>query len=459
MKNSTILFSALASVVLIGGCGNVSDSTSGGTDSGSTQSVTASLSAAASYIDESLPNLGNSVGFHKTALSALNTSKSSFSAINLILTSNWGSTSAGDKTDPPGGVYQSGQEPNYGGSAMPSTVNYRDYLKMSLDSQFKRGTEEYRPTLFGRFDNLISILTYLGQTSIEKGPDGLPVVGTHNTTLSVSGMGTVSISAEVSNPASTTYYDKRMFLRGYADLNTNSSYDAGTDLLLFENLIWARSNSTELNMLQVELQDKNGSAGILDRMGFNVIKWNRSTGKLAFEHSSAPDDNSGQVEHYRYLVESSTGKQYFYSLQSRMGINTEYTQIAMYTPTPTSTQGTVSLRDIRNNGDVWLGNLCVTFANGVGASSDNDPADEASGGTCAGHTDAINSKAGLMGVGNTIINTYDQWQDVATAKGFPTSDWSNTTNRNAWLNAGDAVTVSIGNRADFMNRFAGSPSL
>lgn len=454
MKFTTTLLT-LASAAIASGCGNINDLIAAGTDSGTSQNVLTSLNAAASYIDQSLPNLGNTVGLQN---SSLRTAKTSLSSMNLILTTNWGSTSASDKTDPPGGVFDPGHEPTYGGSAMPSTVNYRDYLKMSLDSEFSRGDDEWRPTLFGRFDNLLSILTYMAQTTIEKGSDGLPVVGTHNTTLTIPGTGTIGILAEVTAPSSTTYYDKHMYLIGYADLNSNGSYDAGSDTSLFANLMWLRSTATELNMLQVELQDKSGSDGILDPNGFQCSQMESFYGKLAFEHSSAPNDNTGQVEHYRYLVESSTGSQYFYSLQSRMGLGSEYTQIAMYTPTPTSTQGTVSLRDVRNNGDVWLGNLCVTFANGVGASSDNDLNNEASGGTCAGHTDSINTKAGLMGVGNTLVNTYDEWQDVATQKGFPTTDWSNNTNRTAWLTAGDSVTVSIGNRADFLNRFAGTPS-
>jgi hypothetical protein len=252
-------------------------------------------------------------------------------------------------------------------------------------------------------------------------------------------MGTVTIDAEVSTPSVTTFYDKHMYLKGSSGGST-----------LFENLIWLRSSSSSLNMLHVELSSTS--------LSFNVIQWNRITGKLAFEYHSGIDDNTASFSHYRYLVESSSGKQYFYSIEDSDGTGENYMQIALYSPTPTSTQGTVSLRESNSSSNkILLGNICVGFAGGTGVSSDSLVTGEASGGTCAGHTDAINTKTGIMGAIFGLVNQ-TTWEESATSKGFPTSDWSTSGNREAWLTAGDAISTSFNTRSEFISRFAAKPA-
>jgi hypothetical protein len=322
-------------------------------------------------------------------------------------------------------------------------VNYRDYLKMALDADFGRadGSKTFKPTLFGRLDGLLDILTYMGQTSIPKDSDGLPTVGTHSSPLTIPGMGTVTIDAEVSTPSVTTYYDKRMYLKGSAGAST-----------LFENLIWLRSSSTALNMLHVELSS--------ERISINVIQWNRSTGKLAFEHHTGVDDTQGSLSHYRYLIEDSSGKQYFYSFDDQSGTGQDYMQIALFSPTATSTEGTVSIRErvsSTNPDEIRLGNICIGFSSGTGVSADSELTGEASGGTCAGHTDAINTKSGIMGPIFGIVN-HSTWEESASDKGFPTSDWSTSGNREAWLTAGDGVSTSFNTRTEFISRFAAKPA-
>ncbi len=435
------LYAAVLGMV-ISGCAQDDAASSAGTVSLST-----ALTSALTYMNDTLPNLGNSVGAPaRVAPARLRTPEylanavvSPTPSLELLYTTNWANGSL--LTEPPGGVV-GGSEPNYGGSALPATVNYRDYLKMALDAEFERGSgQTFRPTLFGRMDSLTDILTYMGQTSIPKDGDGLPTVGTHSSPLTIAGMGTITIDAEVSNPADTTFYDKRMYLKGSAGGST-----------LFENLMWIRSNSAALNMLHVELSST--------RIAFNSLQWNRSTGKLAFEHHTGVDDTTGSFEHYRYLIESSSGKQYFYSLQDQSGEGKNYVQIALYSPTSTSTQGTVSVRESRIGGssnEIRLGNLCIAFSGGSGVSSDTDLSGEVSGGTCTGHTDAINTKSGIMGAIFTLVG-YTTWTQSASNKGFPTSNWSSSSNREAWLNAGDGITASFNTRNEFISRYAARPA-
>jgi hypothetical protein len=460
--NMKIKRSALAGTLYAAVLGMVLSGCSQDEASSSAASVSLStaLSSALSYMNDTLPNLGNSVGAPARVASArLRTPTTPPHAsvasptLNLIYTSDWAGTSF--MTEPPGGALGA-SEPNYGGSALPATVNYRDHLKMALDAGFERASDRtYRPTLFGRMDNLLDIMVYMAQTSIPKDADGLPTIGTHSSPLTVDGI-TLTIDAEVSTPSDLTYYDKRLYLKGSAGGSVQ-----------FQNLIWIRSNSNVLNLMQVDLQDRwdtggasQGQDGTPDRISFNVIQWNRSTGKLAFEHHTGADDTTGAFEHYRYLIESSSGKQYFYSLQDQNGEGKNYMQIALYSPTATSTQGSVSIRESRIGGssnEIRLGNLCVGFAGGSGVSADTDLSGEASGGTCSGHTDAINTKTGIMGAIFTLVG-YTTWSQSATNKGFPTSDWSSSSNREAWLNAGDLVSASFNTRAEFISRYSSKPA-
>jgi hypothetical protein len=440
-KNTTFALASLALIgTLLNGCAK-DDAAVASTP----VSISTALDSALSYMSDTLPNLGNTVGASaRMAPARLRTPTLTNALVNptleLIYTTNWAGSSI--VTSPPGGQVSSpGSEPQYGGATLPTTVNYRDYLKMALDPDFERASDSrtFKPTLFGRLDGLMDILTYMGQTTMPKDSDGLPSVGTHSSPLTIPGMGTVTIDAEVSTPSVSTFYDKHMYLKGSSGGST-----------LFENLIWLRSSSSSLNMLHVELSSTS--------LSFNVIQWNRVTGKLAFEHHSGVDDTTASLSHYRYLIEDSSGKQYFYSLEDANGTGQNYMQIALYSPTSTSTQGTVSLRESNSTSNkIILGNLCIGFASGTGVTSDSELSGEASGGTCAGHTDAINTKTGIMGAIFGLVN-HTTWQESASGKGFPTSNWSTSGNREAWLTAGDAISTSFNTRSEFISRFAAKPA-
>jgi len=416
------------------------------------------VAEAASYVNESLPDLENTVGA-TARVGALPAERSSLDVgiltTNFISPSNWGSANASEQTSPPGGSVSVGE--TYNGGALPSTVDYRDYIKLSLDADYTRsnGGDDFRPTVFGRFDQLMEIMTYVEQSGIPTDANGQPDVGNHTGALTVDG-NAIAIEAVVTASASTTNYSRNMDVRGYLDANANGVVDTG-EVQVFQNLIWLKATSTQLNMMQTELRDANND-GTLDNFATNMLNWNRSTGNLRFERASVPNDSTGNtVDTSRILIESTGGKAWVYSFEAVAGA-TGFMQWGVYTPSVTATQGTVSIRDIRSNGDIWMGNICATFSSGVGVSGDAISGyveDPASGGTCAGQSDALNIKGGTMYPGFQV-QAFTTWDQLATAKNFPFStaaDWSSTANRAAWLTAGEAIAPAFTTKTQFIGSF------
>jgi hypothetical protein len=322
---------------------------SGGSSSAPSDAIAEQLTAAQSYLSSSLPNLNNSVGL--VSLDALHQEdKPGFVATNFITPSNWSSISV--QISPPGGVV-SGPEPTYGGSAMPSTVNYRDYFKMSLDPEFYRasGSSTFRPTVFGRLDNLIDVFRYMTEARMPSDVNGLPVPGTHELILTISGMGTINIHVDVEATASSALYDRKMYLVGYTDSNASGAYDSGVDSKIFDNMIWIKSTTSQLNMMMNELQDRAGSDGIMDVFTSTVLSWNLLTGAFAYEYATNPNDSNGSAfETYRVLIESTGGKSWVYGLQANnadeAASSNPYMQWALFTPSSGSTQDNFSWRHL-----------------------------------------------------------------------------------------------------------------
>jgi len=420
--------------------------------------VSEQLSEALDYVNESLPDLGNSVG----ATVRLREPARLRSLLDVgILTTNfitptvWGSATVSDQIAPPGGSVFAGE--TYNGGALPSTVNYRDFIKMSLDADYSRsdGSSVFRPSVFGRFDQLVDGMTYIEQSGIPTAANGQPEVGSHTGTLTVDGTA-VALEVDVTASASAANYSRNMDVRGYVDANSNGLVDTG-ETQAFHNLIWLKATSTQLNMMLTELRDANND-GALDNFAVNMLNWNRSTGNLRFERASVPNDSTGNaVDTSRILIESTGGKAWVYSFEAVAGA-AGFTQWGLYTPAVTATQGTVSIRDVRSNGDIWMGNICATFASGVGVAGDTisgDVEDPASGGTCAGQLDALNIKGGTMYPGFQV-QQYITWDQLATAKSFPfltAGDWSSDSNRAAWLTAGELVGPAFTNKTQFIGSF------
>jgi len=434
-----------------------------GDDSSEAVDVSGLLTEAASYLGTSIPDFGNTVGSRTTP------GYDSRRAIEFITPSKWSSATSGDHISPPGGVVSSpGDEPTYGGATLPALVNYRDFMKMALDPEFKRSSDgrTYRPTVFGRFDSLVEILGYMQQAGVSVDGSGLPAVGSYNVSLTLPERATtVRIIAEISATANTTYYDRRVDLIGFNDANGNTALDNGEQLMI-NNLMWIRANASALNFMMIEQRESSRRGRAINHGSLNVLKWDRTTGKFQFEYVSVPSDSvtNGNLEIFRAYVESTDGKTYAYGFTGKADQTlspADYLQYALYAPTSGTTEGTVSLRELRTDSDVWQGNICATFTTGVGAVGDTTGDSEpASGGTCAGQAaDALNTKAGIMGFANGIRNA-TVWTAPFDDKGFPATakpDWSVAADRAAWLVAGDTVSVSFSDRTGFIAAWDGTP--
>ncbi len=447
MKKSLVLLLPV-SIAFLAGCGS---------DSATVPKVSEQLSSAATFLSNALPKFGNSVGARESA---------SDRSINFITPAVWSSTSAGDKTNPPGGVVSDASgEPQYGGATMPTLVNYRDFMKMSLDPDFKRKGDDgtNRPTVFGRFDSMVKIIGYMNEAGITVDASGMPAVGSYNVPLTLDG-NSFRIVAVIASTSVSTYYDRTIDMYAFVDSNGNQVLDDG-ETLAFRNLMWMRSNTSSLNFMMVELGDRNSDT-TPDTVGVNVIRWNISTGNFQFEYISNPDDaiSNGNMEIFRAQVAATGDQAYLYGFTGKANPahgGGDFLQYALYSPTTSSAEGTVSLREVRPDTNVWLGNVCSTFTTGVASAGDTaGEAEPASGGTCAGQAAAsINTKAGIMGFANTVRG-YTTWIASADAKGFPATanaNWSSESARAAWLSAGQSVSVSFSDRTGFISDWDATP--
>ena len=434
----------------------------GCSDDATPEALNTAVTSAASYVSTAYPTLTTS------ARQTHGTNDESIRATNFITPAKWESTTNGDLIDPPGGVVNdASSEPNYDGAELPSLVNYRDYMKMALDDDYRRSSGDdggtNRPTVFGRFDSVAQILGYLTSAGIAMDASG-PAVGTYNSSLTVDG-NDIRVIVDVTNTAVTTYYSRRVAVTGFVDTNNNTVFDTGENQVV-DVLMWVRGSATELNFMQVEQRD-DGDDDSIDNRVVTILKWNRSTGSLQFEYVSDTDDsvNAGNLEIFRLLIESTGGKAWVYQFTGKADATAglpDFVQWALYTPSNTATEGTYSIRQLRTNSDVWLGNLCATFATGVGAAGEAIPDDTepAGGGTCAGQvSDSINTKVGIMGFASSI-RAHTTSAETMEDKGFPANtspDFSVAAARSLWLAAGDSVSVSFDNRTEFIAQWDGTP--
>ncbi len=419
------------------------------------------INEAAVYLGDAIPDYENDIGRGKRFVMSAASRDTEF-----ITPSVWSSTTPGDLIDPPGGVVSDpGGEPNYEGAALPTKVNYRDYMKMALDPAFKRASDggTTRPTVFGRFDSLTDILGHMESAGITVDADGLPATGEYSVNYTVDSQA-LRILASVTATSDSTYYDRKIDLIGFSDTNSNGQVDGG-EAVRVDTLMWVRATSSELNFMMQEGRDADDD-GDKDSMSLNVLKWNKTTGAFSFEYVSDTneDQDNGNLEIFRAFIEGTGGKTYVYGWTGKADPaddSADYLQYALYTPLSTETEGTVSLRQLRTDGDIWLGNLCSTFTTGAAVVGDTtgDP-EPASGGTCSGQvSDSLNTKAGIMGFAFGV-RANDTWVETADDKGFPATantDLSVEANRSAWLDAGEGISVSFSNRANFISHWDGTP--
>lgn len=427
--------------------------------SSATANVGTQLTNAVSYLTKAIPDFGNSVGSRSTSDSVGDRT------IEFITPAKFISSTAGDKIDPPGGtVTNAASEPTYLGATIPTTVNYRDYLKMSLDENFKRTSNgrTFRPTLYGRFDNISTILTTMADSGVAM-DGGMPSIGSFNLNVTVEGQ-TVRVIGSVTAATTTTYYDRRVDIYGFSDSDGSTTLN-GSETKMFHNLMWMRVNGTTLNFMVVELGDRDSNA-TNDTVSISVLNWNQSTGKMMFEYLSVTDDaiNNANMESFRALIESTNGKTWVYGFSGKAASTRpvrDFMQWAIFTPTSTSTQGTASMYQLRTDGNTWQGNVCATFATGVGEVGDTTgDAEPASGGTCSGQVaDALNIKSGIMGA-IFGIRGKTTWQENADDKGFPATannSFETEAARNAWLTAGESISTSFSDRTGFIAQWDATP--
>jgi len=450
-----MFFSGLSLLALsLNGCG--SDSAD----------VGAQLSSAVTYLSSAIPNFGNTVGGRAA------TDGHADRTIEFITPARFVSATVADQIDPPGGtVSNPADEPTYLGSTIPTKVNYRDYLKMSLDENFKRTSNgrTFRPTLYGRFDNIATILTTIASSGVAM-DGGMPAVGAFNVSVTVENQA-VRVIGTVSAASNTTYYDRKLDLYGFSDTDSSGTLN-GSETKMFHNLMWMRvsegtvNTASTMNFMFVELGDRNSDA-TSDTVSISVLNWNRTTGKMMFEYVSVTDDaiSNANMEVYRALIESTNGKTWVYGFSGKAAssriVARDFMQWAIFTPTSASTLGTASMHQIRNDGNTWQGNICATFATGVGEVGDTTgDAEPASGGTCAGQvTDSLNIKSGIMGA-IFGIRADTTWQETANDKGFPASTYNSFASdegRAAWLTAGESISASFSDRTGFIAQWDATP--
>jgi len=82
------------------------------------------------------------------------------------------------------------------------------------------------------------------------------------------------------------------------------------------------------------------------------------------------------------------------------------------------------------------------------------------GGTYPGQAaDAIQHQTSVVAPSEEIL-TAATWLAAANSKGFPASanpDWSTQARLSAWLSAGESITVSFADKAQFISRLDPSP--
>jgi hypothetical protein len=421
--------------------------------------VSEKLNDASNYVDVTIPDM----------LSGTRSSASTRSngTIEFINAGKWASASSDDLITPPGGVPQASETLVCDGYSVSGKVNYRDYVKIHLDSSCKMTQANgsgFKPTIYGRFDSLIQIMTYIQDSGIPTDDNGIPDLGIHTGQVTID-MGTLTILMDVEAAQDTTYYDKRMTVTGFADTNANNLQDSDEPVLI-DVLMWLRFTGTEFNFMNVDVGDyDNDNAN--ESFSISVLKWELDTGKMAFEYVSDTSDSvtNGNLSHYRLLIEAENSKSWLYIFDGKAstGDSSDFIQWALYTPDNSSEKGTVSIRQLRaDTSDVWLGNICAKFATGEGEPGPEPitgDTSSASGGTCQGHvSDSLNIKTGMMDA-LTKIRVNTTYLETAEDKGFPGSaDYTaSSSDKSAWLSAGDLVSVSFSNRGSFIDNFDKQP--
>lgn len=430
--------------------------------------ISEQLAGAATYVDSAMPDIGSTVGSTSSVLSIMD-GISDCSGTDTISTARWsddGTTCSGDFHYPPPGGYvtSASDEPQYDGANLPTTVNFRDYFKMMMDSDFRRYTSDnggstYTPGLYGRMQGPTEILGYLSSAGFTLDTDGTPSVGTQTGSLNVDG-NDIALSVEVASTTDTTYYDKSIAVTGYADMNSNGAVDSGEPLVV-NVLIFVRVSDSEVNFMQVDQSESEDNAGEWTTY-IDILKWNTTTGVLAYEwlQDSGDTDDSGNanIEHYRVFVSGTDEDSWVYGLTGKTDstdANNEFEHFAIHSASSSTTEGTYSVhKDFGGTGndlDVALGTVCVTFSTGAANG----------GGRCSGQvTTALDIKAGGLNIGNTMrgATTYDE---LAGDKGFPVATHSTYTAsdaaRDAWISAGESISVSFSSRATFIDDWDGTP--
>jgi hypothetical protein len=411
---------------------------------GSSPSLATALNRAVDYMESSLPDVD-------TASFVASPNRNKFSP-RATLEAAWDNSMSVTVTIP-GGSGSGCTEPTYNGTTVdPMTeVTIKDYIGMSLDPEFERcsggggASENYQPTIFGRLSGAIQIIGYL-DNFLPKDSAGVFINGTGSATISVDGT-RIDVEYNIIDAASTTYYDKALSVQGYL---------AGTLMQVFSNLMWIRNNSSELNFMYMESGDyhnggANGEDGVTDSVTWNILKYNKLTGQMAYEYTSdtasdvpvVADPTNPQLEIFRFYVASTGGEAAILSYAGDSAATNNHTAFAVYAPTGETSSEVTATVNYTDGSDTIVGTTCVAL-----------PAATASGtSACGSQTNAapLSLAGGLVDAvynGTTGIKDNTTLAETLEQKGFSSMssmslDWSNPTTQSSYLTDGASISVGF----------------
>lgn len=451
-KNWILLALVVPSLIL--GCGGGG----GGGGETATTELADELNSAVSYMGEALPDI-DTAAFHVNKKRSM--SRKPLTANTLL--GVWDTSTSADMVTVPGGAGSGCTDPIYNGQDLETNTNasIKDYIGMSLDPDFQRcsdggSSDYYKPTIFGRLANAIMIIGYLDSFLPKDSTTGVFTNGSGTETITVDGQ-EIDIQYSVADAAVTTYYDKALYIRGLQH---------GTSNQLFVNLMWIRNSSTELNFGFMESGDHwdggnntNGEDGDLDSITYSYLKYNKSSGQMAFEYVSdsaettaGTDPSNPNLESFRLFISGSGAAAQLSSYSGKSKTSaTGYTAFTIYGPNGESSSSVSVSVNHEDATNTLTGVTCVAL-----------PATTASGTTvCSGQTAAADISSSLGAATSTIVG-YQTLAEVLEGKGFDSStasslDWSDSTVRSNYLADGAAISVGFSSMSSMMTATDGTP--
>ncbi|ASD64357.1 hypothetical protein [Bdellovibrio bacteriovorus] len=203
-----------------------------------------------------------------------------------------------------------------------------------LDSDYE--CDDYTPSIFGRFSQTMVILQVVGDNIDFE--NGAPKMGMHTFTedVPVEG-GTFPVDFSVTVAAVTS---------DYFDVKINVTGTASGETMISGNTIYFKNRNNQTNIIASE---DNGD----NRLSWDVLYWNRSTGAMTYTYASRDEDTS--AAEVQKIVIQATGESRVGHSMHNAGDNVFFT--ADFANGADSTEGTVGFRQSGMN--LITGEFCV----------------------------------------------------------------------------------------------------